>query len=71
MQLEIALALSSCATAEVNIVIFVTWVCLVICMIPTFIPFPSPSNIYKINVRPMRLYLTLPTANCNADIAKT
>ena len=73
MQLEIALALSRCATAEVNIVRFVTCVCLVtgICMIPPFIPFPSSSNIYKINVRPIRLYLTLPTANCNADIGKS
>jgi len=39
MQIERALALYSCATAEVNIVRFVTWVCLVICMIPPFIPF--------------------------------
>jgi len=51
MQLEIALALSNCATAEVNIVRFVTWVCLVICMIPPFIPFPSSSNIYPIAMR--------------------
>ena len=38
--------------------------------IPPFIPFPSSSNIYKINLRPIRLYLTLPTANCNAVMGR-